>query len=439
MLDSSQAFQDDTTGWRMLTEAREATAPLRKDRSVRFAVVGAGFTGLAAARELAQRCPDDEIVLVDARTLSAGASGRNAGYAVGVSQFGGEVTAARRDECLRINRINHAGLALLREAAAPAPSDNWWDERGYYYLAADAASEPEAQYFADNLRDFDLPHRVLSEAEINVELGTRHYRCGVHVPLGALVQPAQLLYRLAERLPANVQLHENSAVANLEASANGVQLQLRSGACLNAEHLVLACNYEMPGLGFLKNRISATTLSGSFTRPLSDDELNSMGSVHSWGVLGLHGGGATVRLTTDRRLMLRNCVTFNNGTLLSAEALAKDVPWHRERMVKRFPQLAEVPIEHSWSGCEGVSRNMTSFFGQFAPRVFGAAGYNGSGLSRDTALGTALARSILGEQDQLITDASGFAKAQWLPPRPLLDLGAAWSIRQRFARVGEDV
>ncbi len=439
MFDHNHKFKDDDTGWRELTAAREPRPALAADRSARFVIVGAGFTGLAAARELALLCPDDEVLLLDARTLSAGASGRNAGYAVGLSQFGGAVTPDRFDECRRINRINHEGLALLRTAAAPDEAHDWWQQRGYYYLAADKPSSCEAVHFAANLREFEQPHRELDVEQIHAELGTRHYSRGVHVPLGALVQPAELLYRLAERLPSNVTLCENTAVSKLEEGAQGPCLELATGARVQAQQVVLACNYETPGLGHLRNRIAATTLSGSFTRPLSDDELASMGTQRSWGVLGLHGAGATVRLTKDRRLMLRNCVSFTDGQLLSAERLAKDIPWHRERMLKRFPQLESVPIEHSWSGCEGVSANLTSFFGQLAPAVFAAAGYNGSGLSRGTALGTALARLMLGGQDQLISDASGFAKAQWLPPRPLLDLGAAWSIHRRFAGVGEDV
>jgi len=436
---SAEKFADDNTGWRKLTAARESCVAVNQSLQVRFAVVGAGFTGLAAARELALLCPDDEVVVLDARGVSAGASGRNAGYAVGVSQFGGKVTDDRVHECRRINRLNHEGLALLRAAAAPEPQHEWWQETGYHYLAADKKSEQESRYFVENLVEFDTPHRVLDQNTIESEIGTRHYLCGVHVPLGALVQPADLLYRLVDKLPSNVTLYENSPVKEVQPKSGAVHLHMESGHQVEAQQVVLGCNYEMPGLGFLRNRISATTLSGSFTRPLTDDEMASMGSLPSWGILGLHGGGATVRLTKDRRLMLRNCVEFNNGQLLSPDELAKNVPWHRERMLKRFPQLESVPIEQSWSGCEGVSRNMTSFFGQYAANVYGAAGYNGSGLSRGTALGTALARMMLGGQDDLIRDASGFAKAQWLPPRPLLDLGAAWSIRQRFSGVGEDI
>lgn len=434
-----KTFSDDTTGWRKLTQPRASKPSLVENRDARYVVVGAGFTGLAAARELAMLCPDDEVLLLDARTLSAGASGRNAGYAVGVSQFGGKVTSDRYTECKRINRLNHDGLALLRAAASPAAEHDWWQETGYHYLAADGLSAKETGFFSENLTDFDTPHRVLDQDTIEAEIGTRHYHCGVHVPLGALVQPAELLYRLAEQLPANVQLFENTPVQAVEAQAQGVRLILNDGYSVNAQQLVLACNYEIPGLGFLRNRIAATTLSGSFTRPLTDDEMASMGSLTSWGILGLHGAGATVRLTKDRRVMLRNCVEFNNGQLLSPQELSQRTPWHRERLLKRFPQLKDVAIEHSWSGCEGVSGNMTSFFGQYAPNIFASAGYNGSGLSRGTAMGTALARMMLGGSDTLITDAAGFSKAQWLPPRPLLDLGAAWSIRQRFAGVGEDV
>jgi len=52
-------------------------------------VLGAGFTGLAAVRQLALHHPDDEIILVEAQEVGFGASGRNSGFAIGLPQPGG--------------------------------------------------------------------------------------------------------------------------------------------------------------------------------------------------------------------------------------------------------------------------------------------------------------------------------------------------------------
>jgi glycine/D-amino acid oxidase-like deaminating enzyme len=179
-------------------------------------------------------------------------------------------------------------------------------------------------------------------------------------------------------------------------------------------------------------------LSGSFTRVLKDEELASLGGLKEWGVLSLHSGGATVRLTANRRLCLRNAAEYNGSALLSDAQLADRQAIHRAGFEKRFPQLAHVPFEYAWSGVEGISRNSTNFFGRQGDNIYLAGGYNGSGLSRGTAFGTALADYASGGHSPLIDDCLASAPGAWIPPRPILDIGAFLTVRARFRGVGLD-
>ena len=95
--------------------------------------------------------------------------------------------------------------------------------------------------------------------------------------------------------------------------------------------------------------------------------------------------------------------------LLSDEQLRRRQAVHREAFERRFPQLKQVPFEFGWSGVEGISRNGTNFFGQVRNRVFLAGGYNGSGVSRGTAFGTAIA-DHLKHQDAARTIQRGAAR-----------------------------
>ena len=45
-------------------------------------IIGAGYTGLSAARKLGQLYPNQKIILVDAQLAGEGASSRNSGYLV---------------------------------------------------------------------------------------------------------------------------------------------------------------------------------------------------------------------------------------------------------------------------------------------------------------------------------------------------------------------
>jgi glycine/D-amino acid oxidase-like deaminating enzyme len=408
-------FPTDNHGWAELLPERRASAPLSGSRRVPWVVIGAGLTGLACARRLAQLHPADEILLLDARRVGQAASGRNSGFVVATSHFPGAIVAAQIDNYRRINRINQAGLELLSQQVAQHEIDCQWQREGFIHTAE---------------------HEVLDQAALQQRLGTSHYHGGVHIADGALVQPAALVHGLADTLPANVSLHENSPVYKIT-DGKPLSLQLAS-ADLRADRVILATNFESVSLSFLRSRIVGSTLAGSFTRVLTQDELASLGSLTEWGAISLHSGGATLRLTRDHRISIRNTAEYHGSVLLTDEQLARRQVIHREAFERRFPQLAQVPFEYSWSGVEGISRNGTNFFGQQRKNIYLAGGYNGSGVSRGSAFGTAIADYASGAASQTVSDCLASAPARWMPPRPLLDLAAFFIVRSRFKGVGLD-
>lgn len=423
-------------GWAELLPTCKKQPPLTGNHRAPWVVVGAGVTGLSAASRLATSHPSQEIIVVDAREVGQGASGRNSGYAVHVSQFAGPFTPERVDEYQRVNRINQAGLKILRDDVCENNINCAWHEDGFHHAAADEIALQECDNLQEYLEALEIPHTVLDHDAISARLGTTHYKRGIHVPVGALLQPAALVRGLSDSLPTNVTLYENSPVLKISHGAQ-VTLQFANGRIV-ADKVILATNYEASKLGFLNRYLIGSTLSGSFTRVLNSDELASLGTLRQWGVLSLHGGGATVRLTEDSRICLRNTAEYRGGQLLDDQQLAKRQSIHRYAFEKRFPQLEHVPFEFAWSGVEGISRNGTNFFGRQRENVFFAGGYNGSGVSRGTAFGAALADYADGGQSELIDDCLNSAPATLLPPRPILDIGTAFTVRSRFKGVGQD-
>ncbi|MDB4222884.1 FAD-binding oxidoreductase [Granulosicoccus sp.] len=429
-------FQTDIHGWTEFLPQRKTAPSLTGEHRVPWIVVGAGITGLSAARRLAKTNPEQDIILVDAREVGQGASGRNSGYAVKYSQFPGAYDAEKIEEYRRVNRINEAGLSLLRADVFDNDIECSWHEDGFHHLASDEMAIRECDYFQDYLDGLEIPHISLSQDALTERLGSSLYKRGFHVPEGALLQPAALVRGLADSLPNNVTLYESSPVLKM---SYGVQttLQFSEGRVV-ADKVILATNYEAPKLGFLNRYVIGSTLSGSFTRVLNTEELANLGTLCQWGILSLHGGGATVRITEDGRICLRNTAEYNGARLLSDQQLLERQSIHREAFERRFPQLKNVPFEYAWSGVEGISRNGTNFFGRQRKNVFFAGGYNGSGVSRGTAFGAALADYANGGQSELINDCLNSTPATWMPPRPFLDIGAAFTVRSRFKGVGLD-
>ena len=79
---SSLPADDPSCGWYHLSKGRQIKPAHQGHSSARWVIVGAGFTGLAAARQLAAHFPDDSILLIDAQEVGFGTSGRNAGFAI---------------------------------------------------------------------------------------------------------------------------------------------------------------------------------------------------------------------------------------------------------------------------------------------------------------------------------------------------------------------
>jgi len=73
---------DNTCSWLSDLNKRTGVKNLDKDKSCSWLIVGAGYTGLSAARKLSELHPNQKIIIVDAQLAGEGASGRNSGYLV---------------------------------------------------------------------------------------------------------------------------------------------------------------------------------------------------------------------------------------------------------------------------------------------------------------------------------------------------------------------
>lgn len=75
-------YDDDTCGWVRLLPPRKNVRRVEGRMSFDWAVVGAGYAGLAAARRLAEHFPEHSIAVIDAQRAGEGAAGRNSGFAI---------------------------------------------------------------------------------------------------------------------------------------------------------------------------------------------------------------------------------------------------------------------------------------------------------------------------------------------------------------------
>ena len=133
--------------------------------------------------------------------------------------------------------------------------------------------------------------------------------------------------------------------------------------------------------------------------------------------------GATVRMTKDKRILIRNTVEVHNPFIMNNNELKKRAENQKSGIKKRFPILPDNIIESSWSGIVSRTRNSSQIFEKIDDNIFTAGCYNGSGIGVGTLFGEQIAIKASNENTNEIDIIESRSKPTWLPPQPFLKLG----------------
>ncbi|MCU1761171.1 FAD-binding oxidoreductase [Pseudomonas sp. 14P_8.1_Bac3] len=428
-------------GWIAQAGSSPARRPLNGTEKADWLIIGAGITGLSAAHSLAEMHPQARIVVVDRQRAAQGASARNSGFVVGHEH-------PTRDEL-----IGHRGFAgyEVDTAISRAASDEVrqriarhgiecdFRDAGYFFAVSDPGKLTDVEAKLATLRAVGASAQFLHGEPLNQILGTRHYQAAIWCGQGnALLQPAKYVKGLLEALPETVTVFENTDITGLERLGQGRIRATGSVGNIEAKQVLVCLNAFIPRAGIDDSATFPMELSASLTRPLSDEEFQSIGAVEPWGVLSTRPLGATVRLTPDRRVMIRNTAEYRSRDLSNSELLHRR-KHHVLGLQRRFPFLGEQDIQYTWTGHLSASRSGQPYFGKVEEGVFAVAGCNGSGVARGTLWGRLLAQMSSGADSPLLESVMRRAQPGWLPPRPLLDIGAMLRMRVEAVRARTEI
>jgi glycine/D-amino acid oxidase-like deaminating enzyme len=420
---SPQPRDDETNGWTALLPDRGPARPLRGSQKADYVVVGAGIAGLAAARRLGELKPDARILLMEAQRVGDCASGRNSGFIIDLPHETESLSEDGLEHQKRILRLNRFAIARLRHLVEQHAIACEWAERGMYRGAVTGAASRFLDPYEQMIRRLGVPCQRIDRAELQRRLGTTLYHEAVYSPGTVLVQPAALVRGLSRCLPENVELHENSPVVSLGRDAS-IELATPQ-ATVRAGKLVLAVDGLLPSFGFMRGRLINLGLWASVTRELTSDELAGLGSEDNWGMTPADArGGITMRLLASRRLLLRAITYAEPHYRPHTRDLPRIRDIHRRILDRRFPQLAPIAIEHTWTGFVSKSGNSQPAFGELAPNIYSACVHNGVGMARGTYQGELVADLIAGEAHDLVQDMLAHGRPSRLPPEPFTTWGA---------------
>ena len=413
---------DNSCSWINDLNTRSNIKILDKDKSCDWLIVGAGYTGLSSARKLAELHPNQKIIIVDAQLAGDGASGRNSGYLVDTTLNDGFTSNKELSSYKKKTDIYQLGINSVKKFIKEYQVDCDWNESGKYFSSSNKKDQKILINFSKTLSKLGFEHSILNKKELNRKLGTNFYNSSLYTKGGILLHPGKLVRAMIDSLPNNVELIEKSQLLEWKKNTGGIFCKFINNNIITKK-IIFCTNGFLKSLGVKKNYNFPLTLTASMTRPLTEEEFKSIGEPKEWGVLPVRPMGATIRMTKDRRILIRNTAEVYNPFKMSNIDLDKRAINQKIGIKKRFPQLPNDIIQSSWSGIVSRTRNSSQIFEKIDNNIFVAGCYNGSGIGVGTLFGEQIAIKASEEITKEIETIEARNKPTWLPPQPFLNIG----------------
>jgi glycine/D-amino acid oxidase-like deaminating enzyme len=431
-------INDKSCVWINDLPIRNNIKSIRCSSCCEFLIIGAGLTGLSAARKLGQLNPNHKILLVDAQLAGEGASSRNSGFLVDTTLNDGFTSDRDLENYKKKTDIYKLGIESVKKFIKEYQVDCDFNECGKYYASSKIDDQKILENFSKILSKLNYKNHLLFKDDLKKQLGTNFYNIGLYTKGGILLNPGKLVRAMINALPNNVNLLENSFLINWKINNGKIICEFEKGT-IKSKKIIFTTNGFLKSLGIKKNYNFPLTLTASMTRPLTNKEYSDIGSPKEWGVLPVRPMGATVRMTKDKRILIRNTAEVSNPFKMSKMELDKRAAIQKIGIKKRFPQLPDDIIESTWSGVVSRSRNSSQIFEKLDDNVFVAGCYNGSGIGVGTLFGEQIAIKAANETSEEIKIIEKKKKPTWLPPTFFLDIGVKTRLMYERLRSRSDI
>jgi glycine/D-amino acid oxidase-like deaminating enzyme len=405
-------------------------------------IVGGGFTGLWAALQAKEADPNRDIVLLEAKSIAAGASGRNGGFADpslthglynGRRHFPKELATLER-----LGAENFRGwLASLKRHGIEADVE----ENGILSVAtAPYQVEDLREHFSD-LQEFGAPVEWLDRDAVRAEVDSPTYQAGVWERGTAIVDPARLAWGLLETIVRlGVRIYEGSAVEQIARAGAGIELRTAAGS-VRAQKAIFATNAYRSPLYRMRRASIPVWDYALVSEPLSEAQMESVGWRNRQGLGDSANQFHYYRLTRDNRILWGGYdAIYHYGSRMderfqqrpeSSEGLSR-------RFFQTFPQLEGLRFSHQWGGPISTTTRFCMDVGTaFGRRVSWAIGYTGLGVVA-SRFGGRVALDLLDSPHatHLGLDFVRKRAVPW-PPEPIRSLGVRLTQRG-LARADEN-
>jgi gamma-glutamylputrescine oxidase len=363
-------------------------------------VVGGGIAGCSAALHLAQR--GYNVVLLEARFVGYGASGRSGGQLIfGLAPSQKALTAqVGRDDAHRLFDLSVEALDSTR-----ALIDTYSIACDYAANHVHVATKPrhvrELTEWADELHgEYAYESaRLLDRDELQKHVRSELYLGGLLDSRSGHLHPLKYTQGLARAAELEgVRIFENTQVLRYDSGSDrggtrGVAVHSSRGV-VHCEHLILCGNAYLDGVAPpLARRILGVGTYIVATEPLDPTRARALLPSNA-AVADINWILDYFRLTADHRLLFGGRVSYSS---MQPPHLRESM---RKRLVRVFPALADVSVDYTWGGYLDITMSRAPDFGRLAPNVYYLQGFSGHGMALTGLAGKLVAEAVSGTAER---------------------------------------
>src|ERR1022692_2561413 len=366
---------------------------------VDVAVIGAGFTGLSAARSLAKR--GAKVAVLESETIGWGASSRNGGMVLtgmklGVNQL---ISMYGRERTQRMYAASLASLDCVEQIVREEAIDCDFTRCGHLEVACKQKHFDDYARQAEVIaREFNHTLRVVQKHELSAEIGSTIYYGGMVDEVSAGANPARYVAGLARAaMKAGAGILEHTRVESIERDSRqgepGWKLATSRGPIWAHEIFVGTSGYTGKATPALQKKLIPI---GSFiiTTEVLPEALARDLSPRNRMIYDSKNYLYYYRLTPDRRMLFGGRAAFFPET---GQTVRRSAEILRRGMIDVYPQLSDAKIDYVWGGTLDFAFDIMPHAGQMNGMYY-AVGYAGHGVAMATYQGQKMAELIAGEK-----------------------------------------
>jgi gamma-glutamylputrescine oxidase len=410
------------------TPPQPASPALQGQVQADVCVLGGGIAGCSAALSLAER--GYRVVLLEARRLGWGASGRSGGqviFGLAAEQDRVEALAGAAD-ARAIWDVALAGITLLKQRIARHAIDCDWVDgqmltaiKPRQWRALQASHEVMASRYG-----YTSP-QLIEREELRTLVSTERYIGALFDRNGGHLHPLRYTLGLARAAAqAGARIHEGSAVQGWErmSSSAGSRLRVRTAeGNVDCAQLVLAGNAWLgQTVPELQRKLMTVGTYIIATEPLGEARAQQL-IANNAAICDTNWILDYFRRSSDHRLLFGGRVNYSGVDLRSVG------PATARRMLNVFPQLAGTRVDYAWGCLLDITLNRAPHFGRLEPSVYFLQGFSGHGVALAGMAGELAAQAIAGDSERFDVFERlrhrEFPGGMWLR-RPTLALGMLW-------------